>query len=395
MTPRILIGFLLIISMTTCIDPFHLDLEDYESLLVVEGLITDEHELCSVKLSRTFQDADSEAEMVTGAVVTVKDGNGLTAEFHETAAGIYKADSTVFSGRVGGTYTLHIKTQDGAVFTSESCTMTAVPDIDSLYWEVDREYFDNGTVEERGLRIYLDADKQDLNCPYIRWEFEEVWEFRVPSPVIHKDLGYLEYKYVPMENDICWKHERSKQILIHSSAEQSTDRISRKPVFFIASARSDRLLRQYSILVRQYSVSEQEYAFWEDLKEITESGGDVFERQPFPIEGNIRCVNRENVKVLGYFKVSAVKSRRIYITLSQVKELDLPEYEYPCERLIYRTRQLNSARYMNLLNTGYVLFYVEENDFAVPINWQFTQAECADCSLNGEPEQPDFWVDMD
>lgn len=395
MNPRVLIGFLLIISMTTCIDPFHLDLEDHESMMVVEGLITDVQEFCTVKLSRTFQDADVETEVVTAAEVTVRDENGWIAEFHESEPGIYKADSTEFTGRVGGTYTLHIKTQDGAEYSSDPCTMTAVPDIDSLYWEVDKEYFDNGTVEEMGLRIFLDADNQDVNCPYIRWEFEEVWEFRVPSPVIHKDLGYLEYKYVPMENDICWKHERSKQILVYSSEEQSTDRISRKPIFFIASGRSNRLLRQYSILVSQYSVSEQEYAFWENLKEITESGGDIFEKQPFPIVGNIRCVNRENLKVLGYFKVSAIKSRRIYITQSQVKELDLPEYEYPCQRLIYRTRQLNSGLYMNLQNTGYVLFFVVEDDFGNPVNWQFTKAECADCSLSGEPEKPDFWVDME
>jgi hypothetical protein len=395
MTPRILIGLALIISVTGCIDPFHLDLEDYESLLVVEGMITDEHEAYIIKLSRTFQNEDAESEMVTGAEVTVQDENGLSTEFHESEPGIYKSDHSQFTGRVGGTYTLFIRTEDGAEYASDACTLNAIPEIDSLYYEVDSEFFDNGTVEEAGLRIYLDTDNQEVASPYIRWEFEEVWKFRVPYPVFHEGLGYMEYKYVPMENDICWRYERSKQILIYSSAEQSTDRISRKPIFFIASGRSDRLLKQYSILVRQYSVSEQEYAFWENLKEITESGGDIFEKQPFPIVGNIRCVNRESLKVLGYFQVSAVSSRRMYITKSQVQELDLPEYEYPCDRRVYRNRQLNVGLYMNLLNTGYVLFYVVEDDFGNPVNWQFTHAECADCSLTGEPEQPDFWVDMD
>ncbi len=39
---RILIFFLLTILASTCIDPFHLELEEYESNLVVEGMITNE-----------------------------------------------------------------------------------------------------------------------------------------------------------------------------------------------------------------------------------------------------------------------------------------------------------------------------------------------------------------
>lgn len=395
MTPRILIGLVLIISMTTCIDPFHLDLQDYESLLVVEGLITDESEAYTIQLSRTFQNDDDEPDLVTGAQVSVQDENGWITEFYEFKPGIYKSDTTQFTGRVGGTYTLHIITQDGTEFESDACTMAAVPDIDSLYFEVENEFFDNGTVEETGLRIYLDADTQDGASSYLRWEFEEVWEFRVPYPVFHEDLGYMEYKYVPVENDICWRNERSKQILLYSSAEQNSDRIIREPIYFIASGRSDRLLRQYSIQVRQYSISEQEFAFWKNLKEITESGGDIFEKQPFPIVGNIRCTNRENVKVLGYFQVSALKSRRMYITQRQVGELDIPEYEYPCERIVYTTRRLNLRIYENLVNAGYVLFYVVEDDFANPVNWHFTNAECADCSMTGDTDPPDFWVDME
>jgi hypothetical protein len=58
---------------------------------------------------------------------------------------------------------------------------------------------------------------------------------------------------------------------------------------------------------------------------------------------------------------------------------------------------LNVGTYENLLRTGHVLFWVEESEFAgaPPINFQFTSAECADCSLTGVTERPAFWVDMD
>lgn len=397
MNPRLLVGFVLILSLSSCIDPFHLELEDYESLLVVEGLITDEKLPYTIKLSRTFMDENVPVEMLSHAEVSVHDGYGLIADFHELEPGIYQSDTLQFTGQIGGSYTLYIKTEDGTEYASEACTMTAVPDIDSLYYETDSEFFENGEVIEEGLRIFLDAEKGVETSPYIRWEFEEVWKFRVPYPVFYEDLGYMEYEPIRVENDICWRYERSKQILLHSSAEQSPGRISREPIHFIASGRSNRLLKQYSILVRQYSISQVEFSFWKNLKEITESGGDIFERQPFPIVGNVSCTSRENLKVLGYFQVSAVKTRRMYITQSQVKELDIPVYEYPCDRIIYPTRQLKPRTYENLLGTGHVLFWVEESEFAgaPPINFQFTSAECADCSLTGDTERPAFWVDMD
>jgi hypothetical protein len=334
--------------------------------------------------------------LVEYAEVSVGDETGRLTVFTELEPGIYKSDSTLFTGREGETYTLHIKTEDGLEYTSDRCTMTATPQIDSIYYELDSEFYDDGKVEEPGLRIYLDSENNDDASQYLRWEFEEVWKFRVPYPLFYQDLGYMKYKIIPVENDICWRYERSKQILIHSSAEQGSDLISRKPIHFIASGTSDRLLKQYSIQVKQYSLSLEEFLFWNKLKEITESEGDIFEKQPFPIEGNIRCISNGHERVLGYFQVSAVKNQRMYITQSQVNELDIPVYDYPCERIIYHTWRLRERIYENLLSNGYVLFWVEESEMAgPPISFQFTSPECADCSLTGNPEKPGFWVDID
>ena len=391
----ILIFFLLNILASSCIDPFLLELEDYESLLVVEGMVTDETASNTIKLSRTFLNVNTSPEPVQFAEVNVLDENGVITVFNEQEPGIYLSDAELFTGRIGGTYSLHIKTEDGLEYISDSCSMTAVPRIDSLYYELDSEFYDDGKVEEPGLRIYLDTENRDEASQYLRWDFEEVWQFRVPYPVFFQDLGYMEYKRIQVENDVCWGYENSKQILIHSSAEQSSGLLSKKPIHFIASALSNRLLKQYSIQVSQYSLSQEEFLFWEKLREITEDGGDLFEKQPFPIEGNIRCINNEDENVLGYFQVSAVKRQRMYITKSQVDDMDIPTYKYPCERIVYPTRVLHERVYNDLLSRGYVLFWVIENDFGFPINFQFTSTECSDCSLTGNPERPDFWIDMD
>jgi len=387
---------LLIIAVSSCVDPFYLELEDFENRLVVEALITDELAPNTIKLSRTFQDKDASLDLLENAQVSVRDELGVISVFHEYQPGIYLSDSTSFRGRIGGTYTLSILTDDGLEFISTPSTMSAVPAIDSVYYELDSEIFETGTVEEAGLRIFLDAENQDTPSDYLRWEFEEVWEFRVPNPILSQDLGFKKYKTGTAKNDICWRYEQSKQILIHSTADQDGELMRRKPIHFIASAKSDRLLRQYSIQLSQYSISREEFLFWEKLKEITESEGDIFEKQPFHIAGNISCINAENVNVLGFFSVSAVKQKRIYITKSQIDDLDMPPFEYPCERIIYPNRVLHELLYNNLLSDGYVLFYVEESEFpGPPVNFQFTSIECADCTLSGKPEKPAFWVDMD
>ena len=121
--------------------------------------------------------------MVSHAEVSVQDENGVITLFQENEPGIYLSDPDEFTGRVGGTYSLQIRTEDGLEYISDACTMTAVPRIDSLYYEPDSEFYENGTIEEAGLRVYLDTDNRDEACPYMRWEFEEIWKFRVPYPL--------------------------------------------------------------------------------------------------------------------------------------------------------------------------------------------------------------------
>ena len=393
-------------SLTTCIDPHILDLDEYESLLVVDGMITDEHVSYKIRLSRTFQNEETPPVMVSNAEVSVQDENGEIAVFEEKEKGIYLSDSTLFTGRIGGTYTLYIKTDDGLEFESDPCIMTVVPPIDSIYYATDREFFNHGEAEKKGLRIFLDASNTNEVCEYFRWEFEEVWEFQIPYPVEYRYLGGDQLESIPVKNHTCWKQRQSNEIIIHSTESQNRAQISRQALKFIASGRSDRLRRQYSILVKQYSLSKSEFEFWNNLKQISESGGDIFDRQPFSIIGNIHCVNRENEKLLGYFQVSAVTKKRKYITYNQVLELDIPFYKCPCESFKYGPSDLYGpnlpypvppeyyeAVYKRFINSGYV-FVGPVYVMTTVSQYEFTTPECSDCSLTGSPNRPDFWVDM-
>lgn len=106
--PKSIITLIAVFTLCTCIDPFSPKLNGYESLLVVEGLITDANSSNTVRLSRTFQDQNSIPFGVSDATVSVTDDAGNSSYLINMGGGIYKTDSLVFKGMIGRTYTMHI-----------------------------------------------------------------------------------------------------------------------------------------------------------------------------------------------------------------------------------------------------------------------------------------------
>ncbi len=74
-----------------------------------------------------------------------------------------------------------------------------------------------------------------------------------------------------------------------------------------------RLTKKYSILVKQYSVSEEEYGYSEKLQNVIQHVGSLYDLTPASIPSNIGCIENPGEKVLGYFSVSAVNTKRIFI----------------------------------------------------------------------------------
>jgi hypothetical protein len=401
---RLIIILFFLFSLGRCIDPYTPKLEGYGSLLVVDGLITDENAAYKVRLSRTLQDQNGIPTMVSDATVYITDDAGTKSYLKSIGNGLYKTDSTEFRGVVGRKYVLNIVTEDGEKYESNICLMSDVPEIDSIYFEKDQEVVSNGTGTNEGIRIYLDSKEGDINR-YYRWEFEETWEFKVPMP---KRSNYIDEKTIIMNPDVreyCWKRRKSDEILIQSVYSGEPGRIQRAPIFFIASDKSDRLMLQYSILVKQYSVSKSEFDFWDNLKKINDKSGDIFEYQPYPVNSNIHNINNPKERILGYFQVSAVKQKRKNILYTDIVGLDLPPFHYSCERIEFSPMDFpwnlfnppltwDDVNYM-FVTSGY--YFVEPKYLQGTRTIDrlvFTKPECADCSFTGTTTKPDFLVDL-
>jgi hypothetical protein len=393
-----------VIIFCTCIDPYTPVLTGYESLMVVDGLITDANSSYSVKLSRTFQEQNSTPVAVPDAIVYISDVAGNSSYLSYQGKGIYKTDSIGFKGVVGNTYILHIKTPEGGEYESDPCLMQSVPEIDSVYAVPERELINNGTEIQQGARIYLDSEEGDNN-QYYRWAFDETWKFKVPNPHRYEYINDSTILPVADVKEYCWKSAKSGEIIVHSIYEGQSARIEKEPIFFIATEKSDRLLVQYSILVSQFSISKDEFDFWNNIRQINDNSGDIFAKQPFSVISNIHNINDPEERVLGYFQVSAIKQRRMNLPFSEIVAMDLPFYHYKCERMErepmdYQTEwgpivtwddvyRINCITSLNVLAEPKYFPASTELEKLV-----FTTAECADCELTGTRTKPDFWIDM-
>jgi hypothetical protein len=393
-----LILFFLITVFYTCIDPFSPLLKESESLLVVDAQITNENRSYQVKLSRTDINQMADPIMVTDAFVTVRDDDGNVSVFSESTDGVYNTNSLLFTGETGKTYILNIKTTEGDEYESEPCLMYPVQTITSIYYNKEQEIINNGTETEIGLRFYLDSQTSGEN-QYFRWIYNECWKTNASDP---KKYNYInDSTIIPVDQikQICWRYNESDNIIIQSALSGITDKIEKQPLLFIAPAKSDRLLIRYSVEIKQLSLSPQEYEFWDHMKQIDEAGGDIFEKQPFPISSNIHNLANPEEKVLGYFQVSAVDKKRIYINPGEIKDFKLPVYNYDCHRLVIGEDDYSSGKVtFNQINSS---FEGPNYTFVEPIynssnelfKLVFSRPVCADCTINGTLAKPDFWID--
>jgi len=403
---KIKVGFLLaaVFTVCTCIEPYTPKLKGYDSLLTVDALITDLNSSCTVKLTRTMQNQNDITPAVSGASVYLTDDAGNASDLKDTGDGIYKTDSIDFKGSVGRTYILHINTNDGKEYESEPCSMQSVPDIDSIYFEKDQQLINNATQSLAGVSIYLDSKGGDNN-QYYRWAYEETWKFSVPYP---KKYDYIKGgKVIPTKviKEHCWRSRKSDMVLVRSVNSGGAYTINREPILFIASNTSDRLMSEYSILVKQYSVSKKEYEFWNDLQQVNESGADIFASQPFTVISNIKNIHNPTERVLGYFQVSAVKQKRLFIPFSEFVRLHLPFYHYDACKRIEKAPSDFATEFgppvtfddlysMFCIKSDYIFIEPLYNSVTNALEkLVFTTPECADCELTGISKKPDFWVD--
>jgi hypothetical protein len=294
----IFINFLLLFSHS-CIVPYETEAIPNDEMLIVEGLITNEPRTNIIKLSTSLPFTKSiESKPLKGGKVWISDDLGRIDSLSETFPGTYITDSTEFIGKTGSTYKLHIKTKNDsgeALYESHPMKMQPVPEIDSIYYK--KKNFTINYISVEGCDIFFDTYDVKGEGNFYRWDYSETWEFHIPFDV---------------PNKICWRTENSDQIYLKNSKILKDKMILQFPLLTVTNP-IDRLDIKYSILLRQYSLNEDEYLYWERVKNTSEQIGGMHDIVPSAIPNNIICIDDPYKKALGFFSVSAVTEKRLFI----------------------------------------------------------------------------------
>ncbi len=283
-----------------CVEEFNPDLEKYDNVLIVEGLLTNSPEECFVYISRSYEYQQKTGEKLSGAEVKVIDDLGNEQVFVEKEKGKYFSKNPDFAGIPGRSYQLIIKTPDNETYISDAEKMKPPVEIENIYFEPDKIIEDGQNYD--GVQIYINAQDPENKVNYYAWEYKETWEFIVPY-----EADWL------IGAKTCYISSGPKKFLLGTTIQNTAAAINKEPILFV-STRTNRLRKKYSLLVKQYSLSESQYKFLENLKNSNQTTGTLFDPTPIMMQGNMRSTNEKAKPMLGFFQVSGVSTKRIFIT---------------------------------------------------------------------------------
>jgi hypothetical protein len=152
------------------------------------------------------------------------------------------------------------------------------------------------------------------------------------------------------------------------------------------------LKTKYTILVNQYSLNEDEYLYWEKIQNIVGNVGGLYDVIPASVPSNIRCIEVPDEKVLGYFSVSAISSKRIYI--KDIFNGIIDQYAKCATDTLIGGGPIDSTAIPGLGISVWTLFNVPGTPFGALGYIVLTGTRgCADCTVRGSTVKPLFWED--
>ncbi|MGH2664908.1 DUF4249 domain-containing protein [Flavobacterium sp.] len=389
---------LLIVLASSCTEPYALQTNTYENALVVEATITNEVKKQEIKITRTTQLEQSGPAFEADAIVYITDNMGNTYDFEELNEKY--VSSVAFEALPNRIYQLHITTANGKSYTSTNEKLTTVNEIQSIIPSVVTR---DGV---RGVEINVNSYDPTNTSKYYRYEYEETYKVIAPEWDDEKTIlappvpgephqGILIIPRVG-ETRTCFTTKNSDNILLTSTTGSSEDRVA-YPIRFISN-QNYIITHRYSILVRQYVQNLAAYTFYKTLKKISGNGSILSQTQPGYFNGNLKSVENPDEKVIGFFDVSTVSSKRIFFNYVDLFPGEpLPPYVTDCRIREFKNcydqnvdPACKGAALLSVIGSG-DLVYVDSDG-----NQTFffmVAPPCGDCTRISSNIRPSFWID--
>lgn len=312
---KILLLIILLSGFSSCVEFFHPNIEDQAKVkYVIDGFITDREGFQTVSISMNSLLEKPNFDPVSFCDVRIIDSNGNVFKLEEVGkSGCYRVWIKKEYLQPGNSYQVKVVTPSNIEFVSDFDKMPECPEVDSVYYIRKDLPTTNPLIFSKGIQFYVDLDGKNTNCDYYRWDLVETWEHHSAIP---SSTG----------KNVCWSTFNVNKIFILSTENLTQKNFQKYPLHFVDN-KTPKLNFCYSLLINQYALSKPTYTYWNKLRMNSDDQGGLYNIQPLSIEGNIKCTSNPNLKVLGFFSASPVRSKRLFIQ----NVVDLEKFEEYCE----------------------------------------------------------------
>jgi hypothetical protein len=327
---------MLSMSLTSCLEPFDVDIYTSKGYLLIDGTITNLVEQQYISIARTDPDVKytsseftsqinppkkSSIPLIMAAVKLIVNGS-QSITLTEAEPGTYILPNS-FRGKVGDIYKLSIFTREGASYESSNEKMLPVPAIKKVTETFNPKgikklsfYGDNTPTND----LYIDFDDPEGEKNFYRWRWYDFETIKICESCVRgryyqyeTDKGltgscFKDLTIDPNEiydytcQDLCWNIFPSTDILIFSDIYTNGQSQNNKLVAQVPLYQTNACL----VNIQQLSISANAYRYYKLLQDQSISTGTLADTPPAPIRSNVYNVNDVTELVLGYFTASAV-----------------------------------------------------------------------------------------
>jgi len=365
-----------------CREEFMPEVNKYEDLLVVDGMITNEPGPYQITLSRSSSVNKPDFQPLSGCTVEITEENsgnsiGLT---ERDEPGVYMTPENGFQAKAGEAYKLSIITPGNEHYESDFIEMPEPVGIDTSHAELEFHESNEYPRPLGGYRFYITTKNAPEEKTYFLWRLSETYEYTANFRIQYIYRGRGIEPFTKRDSLYrCWKTQNVPEFFVGTTQGLSEPRIRKEPLHYI-STETKRLQERYSWEVKQYSISQEAYNFWKVIREQTASDDFLFSSQPYQVRGNVYNVDDTDKAVMGFFTVASVTRERFFV--------DRPSAEFFYSECVTNP-DLMALAYMPperfpvyLTNTNEGIAFAAEN--------------CFDCTLaGGKLKKPDFWREGD
>jgi hypothetical protein len=294
---------------------------------VVDGRITNGEGPHELRLSRSAE-SSSTYNPVSNAAVWMLDDTGRQEQLQADPQrpGVYQLLGRTVRGEPGRSYHVEIYLPEGSTYRSRPERMPSL----AANTQLTKEF---SVVKEPGeFNLLVDKNVVEVLAQItfpavgprqlLKWEVAEVYKLRpteFPNPFGSIPPPCFIETNLETQNMLLFDGERSRV------NELPRQRVLRRDI-------DHTFLEPHYFNVSLYSLTREAFTYWEQLNQVVNNVGSIFDTPPAPVRGNLYNVEDPQEQVLGYFQASAVQVSRLRVIRPEVPFFIPPYCEYNATR---------------------------------------------------------------